>query len=205
MNALNENQATKLDSILKAFGDQDYLDSEKVLLIEPAKRKANALINVLKVRGFIIRIGDIEENLLPMSILIDSSAELFLENGGFEGELKRASRQYHGVGTQINIHSTGHSNVINTGDKNQFTIHNNFERNLDALKESLLVNKVINEDIEEISTIVINEEPVNQGFGPKVKGWLATMVNKSIEGTWEIGLATAGGVLTEILNKYYGL
>ncbi|GAA4100432.1 hypothetical protein [Mucilaginibacter panaciglaebae] len=205
MQSLNETQSQKLDLILKAFNDQEYLDSDEVLLIEPSERKANALINVLKERGFIIRMGDTEENLLPMSILLESSAELFLENGGFEGELKRANRHQGGIGTQINIHSTGHSNVINTGDNNQFTIHNNFERNLDALKESLLVNKVTNEDIEEISTIIVNEEPVNQGFGPKVKGWLTTMVNKSIEGTWEIGLATAGGVLTEILNKYYGL
>ncbi|MDP9080465.1 MAG: hypothetical protein M3O71_23830 [Bacteroidota bacterium] len=206
MTTLNDSQASKLDLILNAFGKTDHIESDKVLLIEPSERKANALIDILKQRGFINRIGDTEENLLPIIITLNSSADVFLESGGFQGELKRINLQHQGtIGTQINIHSTGYGNLINTGNNNNITNYNKAdERSLDDLKESLSSYKVANEDIEELSAVIVSEEPIDNRFGPKVKGWLAKMINKSIEGTWEIGLATAGGILTEILKKYYG-
>jgi hypothetical protein len=207
MNTLNDNQASKLDLILNAFGKADHIEADKVLLIEPTERKANALIDILKGRGFIVRVGDTEENLLPMLITLNSSADLFLENGGFQGELRRINQRHQGtIGTQINIHSNGYGNLINTGNNNNITAYNKTdERSLDSLKENLSSYKVADEDIEEISAVIVSEEPLDNNFGPMVKGWLSKMINKSIEGTWEIGLATAGGVLTEMLKKYYGL
>lgn len=207
MNTLNESQAYKLDLILNAFGENDCLESDKILSIESSERKANALIDILKQRGFINRIGETEQNLLPIFITLNSSADIFLENGGFQEGLKRASRQHQGnIGTQINIHSTGQGNLINTGHNNNITnYYKTGERNLETLRESLTTYKVLDEDIEELSSVIVSEEPIDNVFGPRVKGWLAKMINKAIEGTWEIGLATAGGVLTEIINKYYGL
>lgn len=31
------------------------------------------------------------------------------------------------------------------------------------------------------------------------------MIGKSLDGTWKVGIATAGGLLAEILKKYYGM
>lgn len=31
------------------------------------------------------------------------------------------------------------------------------------------------------------------------------MIGKSLDSTWEVGIAAASGVLTEIINKYYGI
>lgn len=114
---INEIQSQKLDRILNAFGEEEYLDIKDILDIEPIERKANGLIEVLKSRGLITRMGDTEENLLPMMLYLDPSADFFIENGGFVSEFQRtASSQEYLTRNQIIINSTGNGNVINTGD-----------------------------------------------------------------------------------------
>ncbi len=41
-------------------------------------------------------------------------------------------------------------------------------------------------------------------FGPKVKNWIYRMIGKAVDGSWQIAVGTAGGVLAEILNHFYG-
>lgn len=125
---ISEIQSEKLDRILGAFGEEEYLDIKYVLDIEPVERKANGLIEVLKNRGLVCRIGDTEENLLPMTLLLDPSADFFIENGGFAAELVRnTSNQEYLKRNQIIINSTGNGNVINTGDNNNIENSNSKE------------------------------------------------------------------------------
>jgi hypothetical protein len=42
-------------------------------------------------------------------------------------------------------------------------------------------------------------------LGPKVSAWVGKMVGKAAAGSWEIGIATAGGFLANALSKYYGI
>lgn len=106
---------------------------------------------------------------------------------------------------QIHIQA-GDGNIITTGSNN--TISSNIQVNkndLNSLRQALSKLKIASEDIEEISTIVQQEKPDAQGnFGSRTRGWLGKMLNKSVEGTWELGIATAGGVLTEVLKKFFG-
>jgi hypothetical protein len=116
---INEIQSQKLDRILSAFGEEEYLDIKDILDIEPIERKANGLIEVLKNRGLITRMGDTEENLLPMMLFLDPSADFFIDNGGFVSEFHRmTSNQGHLQRNHITINSSGNGNVINTGDNN---------------------------------------------------------------------------------------
>jgi hypothetical protein len=73
------------------------------------------------------------------------------------------------------------------------------------VKAELKRNMVADIDVQEISDIVIVEAPSNNTFGSKAKTWTKKMLDKSIDGTWEVGIATAGGVLTEIIKKFYGM
>jgi|GEM_PF-4511122 len=111
---ISEIQCQKLDKILSAFGDGEYLDIDLVTAIEPIERKANGLIEILNGRGLITRIGDSEENVLPMILLLNPVADVFMDNGGFTAEFRRTSKTNH-----ITINSTGNGNIINTGDNNE--------------------------------------------------------------------------------------
>ncbi len=202
---LNEIQCVKLDSILEAFGNSDSLNGEDVLSIEPMEKKANGLIDILKNRGFINRV-DVEESDLPLIIFINPSAYIFMESGGFIAEYKKQQQIQQRSMSQVNIHSTGNGSIINTGNHN--TIHATLKvsiGDINVLKEELTKNKVPADDIEEIVNIIKEEKPINNMLGPNSKSWIRKMLDKSMEGSWEIGLATAGGILTEILKKFYGL
>lgn len=109
------------------------------------------------------------------------------------------------IENKINIHA-GDGNTITTGNHNTIAVANTVIKNdLDSLKKELIKHKVATEDIEEIVTIVQAEKPDIAGnFGPKTKGWLQKMLNKSIDGTWQVGIATAGGLLVEILKTFFG-
>ncbi|NCD71842.1 hypothetical protein [Mucilaginibacter agri] len=115
MNDLSENQCQQLDQILNMFGNNDHLDADKILTIEPSDRKASALLDVLVKKGFITRVGETIDRHLPLIIHLEPSTELFLENGGFMANFKK-QQTYTNTPTIVNIHNNGHNNVINTGD-----------------------------------------------------------------------------------------
>lgn len=129
MNDLSESQCEKLDQILNMFGDEDHLDADKVLTIEPNDRKASALLDVLVRKGFIVRVGETIGRNLPLIVNIEPAAELFIENGGFMTDLKKRQT---GAATVVNIHNNGHNNVINTG--NHSTIAAEYKHAIDKDK-----------------------------------------------------------------------
>ncbi|MGK9123907.1 hypothetical protein M1D52_07295 [Olivibacter sp. SA151] len=206
MNYLTEEQCEKLNRILEAFDNNNALAGEKVLKIEPDEKKANGLIDILQRKGFVNRV-DAEEQDLPAFMFLNPSAVAFLDSGGFVAEHKRElfKRAMNGP-NQINIHSVGNSGIINAGHGN--TINNNvsfYKGNIESLKEELARNDVSHEDIGEIAEIVQSEMPVERSFGLRVNKWIRKMLDKSLDGVWQVGIGTAGGLLTEIIKKYYGL
>lgn len=42
-------------------------------------------------------------------------------------------------------------------------------------------------------------------LGPRVKGWIAAMLKKAVEGAWNVGLGAAGGILSAAIAGYYGI
>jgi len=112
------------------------------------------------------------------------------------------------INSSVSHHTTinaGNENIIAVGNQNSSFSINVRSGNIDSLKTELEKNKITQDDISEILQIVENEKlNDNKEFGPKTKSWLSKMLNKSLDGTWEISIATAGGILTEILNKYFG-
>lgn len=52
---------------------------------------------------------------------------------------------------------------------------------------------------------VIQEKPTENGFGPKVSAWMGKMMQKAANGSWEVGVAAAGTLLSQALSKYYSI
>ena len=116
MNDLNESQCGKLDQILRLFSEEDSIEADKILAIEPNQRKANALVDILARRQFVTRVGEAIGRELPIILNLNPIADIFIENGGFSSEFKKQQLLFGGKSTVINIHTTGHGNTINTGD-----------------------------------------------------------------------------------------
>ena len=205
MISLSEQQCFKLDRILDLFKLGDLVDIDYVLAVEPNERIANSLITVLVGRGFVSRLGDTEESFLPMAIRLQPHTQLFIDNGGFLQELNK-EKSSSSKAQHITITATGNRHIINTGNNNTINVnHDSYKGDLDALRNRLSENAVSKDDINEISEIVVQEEPSDGNFGLRVKEWIGKMINKSLNGVWEVGLSAAGGILAEILNHYYGI
>jgi hypothetical protein len=106
----------------------------------------------------------------------------------------------------ISIHA-GNGNVITTGNHNDISSAIKVKANdLNSFREELLKIGIAQQDINEITAIVQTEQPEAPGkWGAKTKGWINKMLQKSVEGTWDISIATAGGMLVEILKHYFNI
>jgi len=99
--------------------------------------------------------------------------------------------------------------LINTGYKAHIDIDNHIEvnkGNFKALEQKLSDSYIAQQDIEKLKSILISDNPNEEtGFlGEKTNGWISKMISKSLDGTWQIGVGAAGGLLVEIIKKFYG-
>lgn len=107
---------------------------------------------------------------------------------------------------QTIIHA-GRENVITTGNNNSINVsYTQLKGNLEKLKGELLSHHVSASDADEIADIVQHEPLDHTGKLPvRAESWVKKMVQKSLDGIWEIGIHVAGGLLVEILKGYYGI
>jgi hypothetical protein len=101
--------------------------------------------------------------------------------------------------------TAGDGNIITTGSNNSIKMNSTIVKNdLNSLRQELTKLNVSESDIEEISLIVQEEHPDHTGkFKAKTNGWIGKMLQKSLDGTWDLGIATAGGILAELLKAYF--
>ena len=85
-----------------------------------------------------------------------------------------------------------------------FNIINN---DFPSLVRALTDKGVTTEDITELKAAVDSDpQPIAESaLGPKVSQWIAKMVQKAADGSWNIGVGAAGGLLAQAIAKYYGL
>ncbi|OIN60587.1 hypothetical protein [Arsenicibacter rosenii] len=97
--------------------------------------------------------------------------------------------------------------LINTGNNAHIDSSIEFNRgNFEELAQKLRANHVGQQDIEELKSI-LESDSLNKEkgvFGDKTNGWISKMISKSLDGTWQIGVGAAGGLLVEVIKKYYG-
>lgn len=185
---------------LKAFeyvGGADKLISD---FIEQSVGKINLKLKIHKLKyGRIIKI--VRDVIQRWSITLDGQdfdCDMFTE----EKEM-----------TKVNNYSINNLNNINgiLGDivNSKVSQSNNVtaKGNDSLLRQSLKEQLVSSEDIDEISEILINSEPPKNkdSFPIKVNEWIKKMLDKSLAGSWGVSIASAGGVLSQIICRYFGI
>ncbi|UVV75375.1 AbiTii domain-containing protein [Pantoea agglomerans] len=175
-------------------------------------------ISMLKIEAFeqmrpqykiLLKINRLSyKHILSTIRLFISEWSIQLEEQGYTDENFQFSKE-----VEMSINNNYNINTANSiiGDINNSTIYqsntSNFKENDVLLRESLNQKLVPEEDIEEISKILKQIAPPKDkdNFPPQVTEWLKKMVAKSLEGSWEISVATAGSVLSQILCLYFGI
>lgn len=103
----------------------------------------------------------------------------------------------------------GDNVTIVVGNHNHQSINNQISKgDFNALAEQLKLSKVDERDIQSLEAALHEDgqapELTQQKFGPQVKAWIASMMTKAIDASWQIELGVAGGLLTTALQRYYG-
>lgn len=121
-------------------------------------------------------------------------------------DLRMKKEEVSSIVNNTIIHGDG--NVLNTGEKAHI-------KNLPKIKkipkeqltEELKKVGVEDEDIIELTEIIDTEPPdmQNQKFGISVNKWIGKMINKAVDGSWNVGIGTAGSILAEVIQRYYGM
>ncbi len=100
----------------------------------------------------------------------------------------------------------GTANLV--GSANNSSVEFNIElNNFESVRRVLQNNGVSKNDIDDLQN-ALKEDKLPQSpkqFGTKVSAWISRMMKKASDGTWNVGLAAAGNLLSEVLSKYYGL
>jgi len=100
----------------------------------------------------------------------------------------------------------GVANLVGSA-KNSMINFDISQGNFDSLSKVLRDNGIQDADVQDLkSAIQTDGQPKSaQGFGPKVSTWIASMIQKAAQGSWQIAIGAAGTLLAEAISKYYGL
>ncbi|MCB9774859.1 MAG: hypothetical protein H6750_11115 [Nitrospiraceae bacterium] len=99
----------------------------------------------------------------------------------------------------------GSANLVGTATESSI-VYNIVNNDFSSLERALLDKGVLTEDIIELKAAVNSDpQPVSKNaFGTKVSQWIAKMVQKAADGSWDVGVGAAGGLLAQAIAKYYG-
>jgi len=100
----------------------------------------------------------------------------------------------------------GAANLLGTANESVIAF-NIGVKDFTSLERILRENGIQDGDLTEIHTSLEAEpKPTSdKEFGPRVSYWISKMMEKAANGTWAIGLGTAGNLLARAIAKYYGL
>ena len=100
----------------------------------------------------------------------------------------------------------GSANLVGTSNASSIEFKIGI-KDFSTLERILIENGIAKEDIQELRIALDSEHApaAPEKFGPKVSGWIAKMMGKAAEGSWEISLGAAGSLLAQAIAKYYGL
>lgn len=136
---------------------------------------------------------------------------LDLEAAGVLGEgltFTEAEKRKASMTASINIQNF--QGVL--GDVSDSTVHQHLSmsfapNDVDGLLAHLRANGVVDKDLSGLrSALSADAPPTAAGkFGERVSAWIAGMMGKAAAGSWTVGLAAAGNLLSGAISRYYGL
>jgi hypothetical protein len=199
------NNSGKSSVVSKVFG----VDFDAIINAHISREKSqNFRVSNIRKDVSISQIKNIVSNI--RSQLLDLMLDLEKNFKDAQDEAQEEIVANHVINqfmTQIHITSSGTGNTINTGDKNTISVTNNISKgDTSALKKAFRAQHIAEADIEDIASIVEVEpyDESSKAFGTKTREWVSKMINKSLDGSWQVGVGAAGTLLAEGLKAYYG-
>lgn len=185
--------------------------AEITALIEQNWRKmGNPYLQLINCRRT-ISIHSMNEILsVVRNNLLDFMLKIDIEFGNLT-EIEELKTKYKEIANIMNhtiINASGDGNIVNTGANAKVNSSTNITKNnKEELQKHLVENGVSKEETDELLKIIDSEQPNSETktFGEKVNNWTSKVLGKVLDGSWNIGIGTAGTVLTEAIKKYYGL
>lgn len=140
------------------------------------------------------------------SRLLDFALNLRDKIGGVEEKEVKAKAAATDVPGMFHGAVFGDNATVVVGNENRIKVSNQ-KGDFDSLANVLTAKGVSEDDVAELKAAVASDEGkvdiANKSFGPRVKDWMAKMMQKTVNASWEIELGVAGGLLTEALKAYY--
>jgi hypothetical protein len=136
---------------------------------------------------------------------------LKLEEEGILGEgMSFNEKEKEKALTSTNIHIGNFQGVWGNVSNSSVTQNLNMtvqKGDFNSLTDFLNKKGISTEDIEELKkAITTDPKPESDNkFGEKVSSWIGKMIKKAASGAWQIGITTAGNILSTAIKAYYGL
>jgi len=97
--------------------------------------------------------------------------------------------------------------VINQGSSNSVDVSVN-QSKFEELEDTLSKNGVSADDIHALKKAISDDaghaDLNSKKVGPSVREWMVSMFSKAISTVWEIEIGIVSGLLTTVIQKYYG-
>lgn len=170
--------------------------------IEP--RHVMMVIDDLKRHGYITFLG-MAQYYFQVRFTLDGYD--FHKNGGFAA-MEKPENNFT-AGNLFNSSQFGNNATIIVGSNNIQTVNNTTKvkkGDFKSLEDALTEKNVNEDDIKELETVIDNDDTNfdTRTFGNKVNAWIAKMVGKAVNSSWEISIGIAGSFLYDVIKSYYG-
>jgi hypothetical protein len=124
-----------------------------------------------------------------------------------EEEAKRVAQSPE-TASMFNHAIFGDNVTILVGNQNQQNVRNEIKKgDFAALAAYLESKNVARTDVQALEQAIKADEGTadvnSQRFGPRVRSWLSSMLDKAVETSWQIELGIASSLLTNALQAYY--
>lgn len=176
-------------------------------------KNGNPRFQLLEVRkeisaAFLIQIvSNVRSKLLDLALQLEQTFGVEIDIIALSKKDDSVNKTINTIMSQIVINTTGHGNIINTGNENEIVNHSVVNTgDFESLRAFLNDNKVAEQDINELQAVIDNDSPIveEKKMGSKVGDWTKKMLGKAVDGSWKVSLAIAGKLLADALQTYYG-
>lgn len=189
---------------------EHVFSAEMVAILQNNIRKmGNPYFQILVAKKW-IPINILDQILsVVRSKLLDFMLKLDDEFGGVTNleEFQNSNKLITSIMNQT-IVNNGDGNILNTGDSVKIEAKISINKgDKESLSNFLSKHHIDNADIEDLLKVVDIESPNSQKgtFGLQVNSWMNKMLGKALDGSWQVGIGTAGGMLADAIQSYYGI
>ena len=137
--------------------------------------------------------------------LLDFVLGLQESNITLEG-LANGSVQTDVVRNIFNVNISGDHNIVASGEQVSQNVSSVQPGDIESLLMRVQELDVEADDLHDLRIAVSEEPSAPDGrYGPKVKEWLGSMISKAASGWWRVGVEAGSKLLTDALNRFYGI